>query len=563
MQHPIQKRLTDDFLAFVWVIWRHLNLPAPTPVQLDIARYLQHGPIRRVIEAFRGVGKSWLTAAYVLWRLYRNPEERILVISANEERAVQFTTFVRRLIEEIPILGHLKPKEGQRDSVLSFDVGPASAHQTPSVRAAGINGQITGGRAHVVIFDDVEVPKNSLTQTMRDRLSELVKEAAALIIPERHDIVYLGTPQCEDSLYNRLPERGYEVRVWPSRLPKKIEQYGGRLAPMILKMLGKKPALTPVEPTRFHEEILVNAELEYGRAGFALQFMLDTALSDIDKYPLKLRDLMVMSLGYEMAPARLTWGSGPSTTVEVGSVGMAGDRWYEPMFWTRDDFRPWTGVAMAVDPSGRGGDETTYAVAGILSGFIYILEVRGMKGGSTPENLQRIADAAKRWKVNHIIVEENYGDGMFTQLLTPYVSATHPCAMEEVKHSSQKEQRICDVLEPLALQHRLVVNRQVIEDDLSNYNDYPAEKAHRYSLWHQFTRITRERNALAKDDRVDVLAMVCAYWVEHMAKDVRKLEQEQKDAVQKKALDRFMKAARAKGPGRKGFLTSITGRVVR
>ena len=149
---------------------------------------------------------------------------------------------------------------------------------------------------------------------------------------------------------------------------------------------------------------------------------------------------------------------------------------------------------------------------------------------------------------------------MFSQLLTPYLAATHPCAMDEVKHSQQKERRICDILEPLALQHRLVINRLVVEDDLSNYNEYPVDKAHRFSLWYQFTRITRDRNALAKDDRVDVLSIACAYWVERMAKDVRKLEEEQKSAAASKALQRFMKAAKQKIPGRKSFLSAVTGR---
>src|SRR5262245_37062361 len=133
--------LAADLRNMVWLIWSHLGLPAPTQAQLSICLYLMRGPKRRMVQAFRGIGKSWLTAAYVIWRLYRDARERILVISANEEKAVQFTTFVRRLIEEIPALHHLRPGENDRDSVMSFDVGPAPAHQSPSVRAAGITGQ--------------------------------------------------------------------------------------------------------------------------------------------------------------------------------------------------------------------------------------------------------------------------------------------------------------------------------------------------------------------------------------------------------------------------------------
>ena len=50
-------------------------------------------------------------------------------------------------------------------------------------------------------------------------------------------------------------------------------------------------------------------EASYGRSGFALQFMLDTSLSDQDRYPLKFRDLMVMNLDPRMVPVKLSWSS--------------------------------------------------------------------------------------------------------------------------------------------------------------------------------------------------------------------------------------------------------------
>ena len=69
---PLPKKL-QDFRYFLIVTWRHLNLPDPTPVQLDIAEYLQYGARRKIIQGFRGVGKSWITSTYVVWRLRINP----------------------------------------------------------------------------------------------------------------------------------------------------------------------------------------------------------------------------------------------------------------------------------------------------------------------------------------------------------------------------------------------------------------------------------------------------------------------------------------------------------
>ena len=228
LETPQGDLLKASFPEFVKALWQHLRLPPPTPVQLAIAEYLQTGPRRQIIEAFRGVGKSWLTAAYVCWRLYCNPNERILVVSASKERADAFSIFVRRLIQEWDVLAHLIPEEGMRDSTVAFDVGGSAPHQSPSVKSVGITGQLTGSRASLVVADDVETPKNSLTQVMRERLSELVKEFDAVLmaqadlanlgIPEGR-VVYLGTPQCEMSLYNDLPARGYDMRIWPARYP--------------------------------------------------------------------------------------------------------------------------------------------------------------------------------------------------------------------------------------------------------------------------------------------------------------------------------------------------------
>lgn len=549
--------IREDFRNFVFLVWQHLNLPDPTLVQYDICQYLQHGPRRRVIEAFRGVGKSWLTAAYVLWRLYRNPEERILVVSASKDRADAFSVFLKRLIDEMPLLHHLRPRPGQRDSNIAFDVGPSSAHQAPSVRSVGITGQLTGGRATIIIADDVEVPKNSLTQTMRDKLSEAVKEFDAVLVPGG-EVIYLGTPQTEMSLYNALPERGYEIRIWPARYPDKAlrERYGERLAPIILKALEGSEHMVgmPTDPLRFSVRDLMEREFSYGRSGFAMQFMLDTAGSDQDRYPLKLSDLIVLSVSVEMAPVRIVWGSGPDQRIDhLPNVGIQGDRLFRAMFLA-PSFAEYQGVVMAIDPAGRGGDEIGYAIVAMLNGVLYLLDAGGLKGGYADENLEALAKLAKRYKAKQLIIESNFGDGMFLKLLTPFLVRLYPVSCEEVRSSTQKEKRIIDTLEPVMNQHRLVIDEALIKKDFENYNEYPQEHAHKYQLLYQLTRITRERGALAKDDRLDALAMAVAYWVEQMDKDVEQNINEHKEALLQAELNKFMDQVLGNLPSRSNWM---------
>jgi hypothetical protein len=529
-----------DFRNFLWVVWTHLNLPEPTPVQYDMAEYLQSDEKRIVIEAFRGAGKSYITSAFACHQLYLNPEVKILVVSASKIRADDFSTFTMRLIQEMPILQHLIPKEGQRQSKISFDVGPAKASHSPSVKSAGITGQLAGSRADIIIADDIEIPNNSLTQTMRDKISEAVKEFDAVLKPDGR-VVYLGTPQTEMSLYEVLPERGYKVRIWPSRYPKGTIKYGGKLAPFIHDKLTDDPELVgaPTDPKRFGSDDLLERELSYGRSGFNLQFMLDTSLSDANRYPLKLEDLLVMDIDNEKAPEKLVWGRDRDKIVDIPNVGLPGDFYYKPLE-TVGEYIDYTGSVMAIDPSGRGKDETAFAVVKMLNGYLHLIDFGGIDGGYNDTVLKTIAVLAQKYKVNYVVVESNFGDGMFTELLKPVLTKVYPCTIEEVKHNIQKERRIIDILEPVMNQHRLVVDQKALERDYTSVSKYPPEKQPKYMLAHQMTRITKDRGSLVHDDRLDVLSMAVGYWVEQMAADVDKEMKVRKHDLLDKELDRFM-----------------------
>lgn len=528
-----------DFRNFLYLAWDHLRLPEPTRIQYDLANYLQHGPKRLCIQAFRGVGKSWITSAFVCHQLLLDPTKNILVVSASKQRADDFSTFTLRLIEEMEILRHLRPRDNQRNSKIAFDVGPAPASHAPSVTSRGITGQITGARADLIVADDVESLNNSMTQTMRDKLSESIKEFDAVLKPNGR-IAYLGTPQTEYSIYSVLRERGYDLRIWPAKIPddKTRRNLGDALAPLIAS--DESPAGTPTDPARFDEMDLAEREASYGRAGFALQFMLDTSLSDMDRYPLKLSDLIVMNLNDHEGPEKVIWAAGPELIDrDLPNVGFNGDRYYRPM-QIQGLWQPYTGSVMAIDPSGRGSDETAYAVVKMLNSQLFVLEASGVPGGYDEDTLRKLAEIAKRQKVKQVIVESNFGDGMFTALLKPVLARTYPVTIEEVRHNIQKERRIIDTLEPVVSSHRLVFNRKIIEQDYASTQHLPPEKALQYQLMYQMSRITRLKGALIHDDRLDVLSMAVGYWVEQMAADRDRLIDVQKQERLNDELERFM-----------------------
>jgi hypothetical protein len=205
----------------------------------------------------------------------------------------------------------------------------------------------------------VEVPKNSGTQLQRDKLAEAVKEYDAILKPNGQ-IIYLGTPQNEASLYNTLQQRGYITRIWPVLYPEsqaERESYGDNLAPFIAKRFDSDPekwAGKPTDPERFDDIEIAKRKLSYGRAGFALQFMLNTNLSDYEKYPLKVSDLIVEELDMHETSTKWSWANGIQQRLQdIPCVAMKGDMYYAPLSRSPETM-PYTGTVMAIDPSGRG-----------------------------------------------------------------------------------------------------------------------------------------------------------------------------------------------------------------
>lgn len=516
--------LKKSFVAFLFVLWRALNLPKPTRCQIDMAKKLSSGDERRfILQAFRGIGKSFITCAFVVWKLWNNPDLKFMIVSASKERADANSVFIKRIIDLLPFLHELKPKPGQRDSALSFDVGPAKPDHSPSVKSVGITGQLTGSRADILIADDVEVPNNSSTQAARDALGELVKEFDAILKPGG-TIIYLGTPQTEMTLYRELEGRGYVTTIWPARYPrdqKDWESYGPRLAPMLEAELRADGTLfwAPTDPVRFDNDDLNERELSYGKGGFALQFMLNPNLSDAEKYPLKLRDFIVGTFALDKGPTSMTWLPNSNNEVKgVPLVGLKGDRFhrYEAVGQTMAAYAQ---KILVIDPSGRGKDETGYAVLYQLNGYIFLMDIGGFRGGYEDTTLQMLANIAKMYRVNEIVVEGNFGDGMYLKLLAPVVTATFPCAITEVKSKGQKELRICDVLEPVLGSHKLVLNESLIEKDYRTALNADGTTDVKYSALYQLTRITRERGSLAHDDRLDALAIGVQFFTEALEKD--------------------------------------------
>ena len=535
--------LRDDFKLFLQALWAQLDLPAPTRAQYAIADYLQHGPKRLQIQAFRGVGKSWITGAFVLWTLFKDNEKKIMIISASKERADNMSIFLQKLIIETPWLNHMQPSDdAARWSRISFDI-KCPPHQAPSVKSVGITGQLTGSRADLMILDDIEVPGNSMTEMMREKLLQLCTEAESILTPKQDSrIMYLGTPQTVFTIYRKLAERNYRPFVWPARVPRKLSSYEGLLAPQLQEDIdmGAEP-WDVTDPDRFDHEDLIEREASMGRSNFMLQFMLDTSLSDAEKFPLKMADLVVTSVNPKSAPDSVIWCSDPQNVIkDLPTVGLPGDYFYSPM-QLQGEWGPYQETICSVDPSGRGADETTAAYLSQRNGYLYLHEMRAYRDGYSDNTLLDILKGCKKYGVTKLVIETNFGDGIVGELFKKHLQQTQQgIDVEEVRANVRKEDRIIDALEPVLNQHRLVVDRSVVEWDYRSNKDEAPEKRLLYMLFYQMSRMCREKGAVRHDDRLDALAQGVKYFTDALAISAQEVVKERKREEWNDMLQAFM-----------------------
>lgn len=535
-----------NFKPFLFDVMTGLMGFGCSEIQLDIADFLEYGPKERMIQAQRGQAKTTITAAYAVWRLIHDPSARVLIVSAGGDLSKEIAGWIIQIINGMDILECLRPDRsaGDRESVEAYDVHweLKGVEKSPSVKCLGITSNLQGTRADILIADDIESTKNAQTEHQRARLHHLTLDFTSIC--SNGDIIYLGTPQSVDSVYNGLFSRGYSIRIWPGRYPTTEEEpnFGNFLAPLIRKRMEADPTLrTGGGPagTRgknvddvlpgLSEEALVKKEIDQGAAYFQLQHMLDTRLSDADRFPLKSHKLVFMQVSEQTAPLEIFQQRSEKTLLTVPYDFPVQDAFYRAAEFGREHLA-FTGCHMYVDPAGGGqnGDETAYAVTKFLAGRVFVVAIGSVKGGLEEESLDQLTAVAVRWKPNKISIEKNYGNGALSSVWTPRLLREHRAEIEDVWETGQKELRIIDVLEPVIGSGRLVIDEDLIESDWAACQQYPLEKRASYSLFYQMSRITRAKDSLIHDDRLDALAGSVRHWVEALRQDSMKIVNQQR-----------------------------------
>ncbi len=492
------EEVLNDFRNHVYFCMKYLGLGEPTPMQYEIARQLQEGPNDFILAAGRGTGKSTLTAMFASWFMLVHPDKTVLVLSATQQKAIEFVSQTRKILSVVPYCNHMIPNEHTKDSALGFNHNVRTTFtQDMSCTARGSTSQITGLHSDLVICDDVEISTNTQTVEARENLLHKLTELES-VRNKGSRVLFLGTPHSAESIYTTL-KSSYPIVKYPAMMPDiSLPGESEDIADWIWEL--NYEAGDSTQPERFDKEMLLERKAKIGPKAFALQYMLDTTLSDADKYPLKLSDLVVIDVDVSSAPEKIVW-QGQNSNKKMPSWGLSGDMIMEPMFVSQE-YLDYQHRHMVIDPSGRGADETAVCVASSAGGMIYIHELTGWDGGYSDVTLNKIAKMCVEYNINLVRIESNFGDGLFSKVITPVLLETcGRVGIEEFRVSGRKETRMLSTLEPVMAQHRLCWDRRVAKDEKNQM---------------QLTRLTDERGCLKHDDRVDALASAVEFYKDLM-----------------------------------------------
>ena len=531
-----------SFIPFLEDVMEELGF-STTEIQKDIGGYIAYGPQYLMVQAQRSQAKTTIAAAFAVWYLIQSPSGRVLIVSAGGDQATDIATLIVRIIMNMDVLACMRPDKsaGDRTSVEGFDIHHSlkGIDKSASVDCVGIDANLQGRRADLLIPDDIESSKNSATPTQRAKLLHLTKDFTSINSTGR--IIWLGTPQTMESIYNSLPGRGVVTRIWPGRYPtpEQRKQYGASLAPLLASRLATNPSLAIgggllgdqgqcVDPALLDEHTLQKKELDQGTAYFQLQHMLNTAMMDALRFPLKSERLTVLEAAGGQFPLSVVRGM-ISTMLKDYSVHEHGFKLSLPHDISRETSKLQQVVAY-IDPAGGGAnaDETAYAIGGFLNGNVYLLSVGGIPGGYDPDKLKALALRIKPFASIGsgplvVKIEKNMGFGAFRAVFTPVLREHIPTAgIEDDLVHGQKEARIINTLEPVMGRGALIVTEEAVRHDLETSSLYAPALRLTYSFFYQLAKISLTRNALIHDDRLDAVEGLVRHFTEALALDQKK-----------------------------------------
>lgn len=195
---------------------------------------------RTQVQAPKAHGKTSNLLGYLCWAIGTNPNTRIKLFAQSEARARERLSVVSNMIEHNKLVKlvfpHLKPSSGPAPwTKMAIQVERAINDKEPTLQVLGIMGTAEGGRADLVVFDDISDFRTSLVYPQhRETIKQKVHAEILPMLEANGRAVSVATPHHEQDVVaslSRNPEwdsRIYRVGteedpflpLWPQRWPR-------------------------------------------------------------------------------------------------------------------------------------------------------------------------------------------------------------------------------------------------------------------------------------------------------------------------------------------------------
>ena len=451
-----------DLKLFI-AIWNRQQGFATPALHLRMAKWLEAnwraGNTRLLLMAFRASGKSTLVGLFCAWLFYQKPELRILVLAADHNLAARLVRNVKRVIERHPLTQHLRPHYPDQWGADRFTLRRGLELRDPSMLAKGVQANLTGARADVVICDDVEVPNTCDTTEKRADLRTRLSELSYILVPGGTQL-YVGTPHSYYTIYADRPRReiGEEQPFLKGfrRLKLPVIDRGG----------------TSLWPERYGDEDIAAMRRRTGENKFASQMLLEPV--NIAEGRLDPDQLRVYAQGLHYHEAR------GQICLSLGATRLtAASAWWDPSF------------------GAQGGDDSVLAVVfSDMEGNYYLHQLRYLTTSAeidvdeATQQCRQVALALRNVYAPAVALEIN-GLGRFLPgiLRQEIARAGAPCAVREVTSRRPKATRIVEAFDAVMAAGALYVHEAVCDTPFM-----------------QEMREWRPEAASARDDGLDAVA---------------------------------------------------------
>lgn len=415
---------------------------------LEVCQWLEamEGEPLFMLQAYREFSKSHLLNLYAAWLLYKNPNTKILFLSATSMLSSDAAYYLRQTIEQHPLTASLVPNDKSLWQRTIFTVKRSVIDREPSVKCTSVSAAKTGLHPDLIIVDDMEVPENCNSKEGREKLRRAFEE---LVPMSKRSILFAGTPHSEETLYADLEAMGCKSLKIP---------FFGLKDGQPCKDLKEGTLQLP----ELHDEAWIEErKRKLSTAKFESQYLLiRRSAYDVVLDPEKCKTYNGKITVETVSMLDRLRGARPELSINNDTIR---------------DLKAFWDTALGR----KHGDQSVIAVvASTYSGDVYVVDLVQLpevdERTGYDKQMQAVLDTCERNHCNQVYVETNFNRTAAIELRR-YAKqvAKKKINIKEVartRHTGNKHDNIADAIEPL-----IKIGRFYVRQDLLNDTDLAKE----------------------------------------------------------------------------------------